>query len=281
LSDYLFLDTTVLWYERNGDKIIPRLDLFTGFRYDVDGSSAGLLSEYELLLKDYQESLFNDASGDMDDMPEMCEMAGQAEDYGRDNVYEADLHRNIGVLYLMIGSTHSIVPGGDNDIRSASHFKEAMRLYELTGESFAEGMGITKYTYSIYHLRNGNYRLSEKLYAEALDIFHSVAKANGEDNSPFTMGGLQQQQQQQQQNLQLHHSLQSSQRKQNVVKLTQATDDADSVSSTTASRHPKETKPATIQAVTTTGQPGQQKSSTILVDVQQFLKQNDSIKEEL
>jgi tetratricopeptide (TPR) repeat protein len=254
----------VEWYETYN--IEPRTDVLDEGMMD-EGATDSLLDEYEMVLSEYLESLadHNQAFASAGDLGEYFDELGGGMPHGKDNAYEADLHLSIGALYLSRSS-------GDNNIQSASHLEQALRLYELSGESHTENMATTKYNLSIYHLRNGDYRQSAVFYAEALDIFQTFVTDGASD---FAAANVKQS---------LHSLLSSTQQRKPQSRTPPAADNAKSQSSSDkrATSSPASTKPSLVQAISIDDEyDGRQKRPAILVDMQQFLQQNDSSKDEL
>jgi tetratricopeptide (TPR) repeat protein len=252
--------------------IEPRTDVLDEGMMD-EGATDSLLAEYEMVLSEYLESLadHNQAFASAGDLGEYFDELGGGMPHGKDNAYEADLHLSLGALYLSRSSSGS----GDNSIQSASHLEQALRLYELSGESHTENMATTKYNLSIYHLRNGDYQQSALFYAESLDIFQTFATDEAGDS---TLGAAAANVK-----LSLHSLLSSTQQRkpQSRTPPPTATDNAKSQLSSDK-RATSSTKPSLVQAVSINDEhDGRQKRPAILVDMQQFLQQNDSSKDEL
>jgi tetratricopeptide (TPR) repeat protein len=258
------------WYETYN--IEPRTDALDDGMMD-GGSTESLLAEYEIVLSEYLESLADDnqAFASAGDLGEYFDELGGGMPHGKDSAYEADLHLSIGALYLSRSSHGS----GDSSIQSASHLEQALRLYELSGESQTENMATTKYNLSIYHLRNGDYQQSATFYAEALDIFQTFAT---DEASDFNFGAAANVKQS------LHSLLSPTQHRKPQSRTPPTIDNAKSQSSSDkrASSSSTSTKPSLVQAISIDDEhDGRQKRPVILVDMQQFLQQNDSSKDEL
>jgi tetratricopeptide (TPR) repeat protein len=259
----------VEWYETYS--IEPRAEVLDEGMMD-EGATDSLLAEYEMVLSEYLESLtdHNQAFAAAGDLGEYFDELVGGMPHGRVNAYEADLHLSIGALYLSRSSSGS----GDNSIQSASHLEQALRLYELSGESHTENMATTKYNLSICHLRNGDYQQSAVFYAEALDIFQTFT---AEEASDSTLGASNVKQS-------LHSLLSSTQQRkpQSRTPPTSANAKSQSSSDKRATSSSTSTKPSLVQAVSIDEEnAGRPKRPAILVDMQQFLQQNDSSKDEL
>lgn len=161
--------------------------------------------------------------------------------YERDDGYEGGLHMSLGVLY-------SMSRGGDeeNDVLAASHLEQAIRLYEMSGEE-GQNMASVKFNLANLRLRSGDYRESAKLYKEALDIFQTIGTLNPLLGS-FGMDSI------------------------NIL-LQQQTEDAERASAKPA-QSAKETKSSAEKFE-------KDSNSEILIDIESFLKQNSSLKDEL
>jgi tetratricopeptide (TPR) repeat protein len=218
-------------------------------------STDDMVAEYERVLQEYLEMFADDTVGGMDGF--FDEASGETY-YEKDDGYEGDLHTSIATLYMARGDN-------SENILAASHLEQAVRLYELSGEQDGQNMATAKFNLSILHARNGDYLASAQLHSEALDIFRAVV---GEGVNPMGMGVdelstlLEQQQQEQNSAYQNQHFTTS--------KTTTTS------SSTATSQATKKTAPS-MQAANTANDAG----PTILVDVQRFLSQNDSLREEL
>jgi tetratricopeptide (TPR) repeat protein len=253
--------------------IEPRTDVLDEGMMD-EGATDSLLAEYEMVLSEYLESLadHNQAFASAGDLGEYFDELGGGMPHGKDNAYEADLHLSLGALYLSRSSSGS----GDNSIQSASHLEQALRLYELSGESHTENMATTKYNLSIYHLRNGDYQQSALFYAESLDIFQTfVADEVGDPTLGAAAAAANVK-------LSLHSLLSSTQQRKPQSRTPPTTNDNAKSQLSSDKQATSSTKPSLVQAVSINDEhDGRQKRPAILVDMQQFLQQNDSSKDEL
>jgi len=146
-------------------------------------------------------------------------------------------------LHASIGALYM---GGDDHILAVSHLLEAIRLYDLAGEPDGQNMASAKFNLAALRLRNGEYRESARLHGEALDIFHRIIG----DGEGAAGGGL---------GLDEIHNLLQKRRKEQQ----QQTDAFE----TTPTRPDPKAKNSRGQAM--------------LIDIDNFLHQNDSLKEEL
>lgn len=244
----------VEWYEKY--RLDPPADPPMDAAADLmEGDTAEMVAEYERILLEYLEMFADDtAAAAMDGF--LDETTGETY-YEKDDGYEGDLHMSIGSLY-MARSDNS------ESIQAASHLEQAVRLYELSGEVQSQNMATVKFNLSILHLRNGDYPMSARLHGEALDIFRAVI---GDGVNPMAMGDEE------------LNSLLLMQQEQEESYF-QAT--RTSKTTTTTSPQTKGSKAPSVQATKTAGGGGGGGGPpTILVDVQRFLSQNDSLREEL
>ena len=197
--------------------------------------------------------------------------------YDKDDIYEADIHVSIGTLYMeefdMCSSTSSIT-------HAMTHFEQAVRLYDMSGDSDVDrstNMALAKYNLFLLHLRNGNYRMAVRRYNEFIDLFRKIdAYTTDEDiyesfNDPtqFTEQITSQQHRAKRNHEQYHLS---KQRQTTLIKWDASTTKA---TSKTGNASAKDSKHEVESAMLSEEQP------SIYVDLQHFLTQNQSAKDEL
>lgn len=224
-----------------------------------------MLAGYEQRLQEYLEAFDGDTSGMLEDGYD--EMLDELYEYNeKDDGYEGDLHLSIGALYM--------AQGGDNNLFAASHLEQAVRLYELSGERDGENTATAKFNLSILHLRGGDYRASAQLHGEALDIFRSV---NEENVSLTGLLGVNELRTLMIQHPQRQESSRNDDQPSPSTKAKAASPATQTTTTTTRESHSsiKETKPSLQAAADHSDGP------SILIDVNSFLNQNNSLKEEL
>jgi tetratricopeptide (TPR) repeat protein len=244
---------------------MSRKDLLTQYEH--------LLAEYYALVadNDIQQNSMND-----DQMLLMDESNGYY--YEKNDSYEADIHVSIGTLYMeefdKVISTSSIT-------HAMTHFEQAVRLYEMSGDVDSNtNMALAKYNLFLLHLRGGNYRMAARRYNDAIDLFRNIEShstdVTGMDESfkdPTLFTGSV--------NLHQHRSkrvqepYQSS--KQQHKTLTKSEASTTRTTSPTARAIDEETK-HNVESATL---PVVKEKPSLYVDLQNFLSQNQSAKEEL
>jgi tetratricopeptide (TPR) repeat protein len=80
--------------------------------------------------------------------------------------YEGDLHATLGALYL---STND-----DDIVAASSHLIQAIRLYELSGDTTDTPMADVKLNMALLYLRLGEFISSADAYDDALDIYQQI-----------------------------------------------------------------------------------------------------------
>lgn len=221
----------------------------TGFSSMI-ASEEEQIQQIEHALNEYHDLLMN-GEADTIIMEEM-EEAGMMEDYyyvEKSDAYEGDLHNKLGTLYLNRG----------DHVLASSHLQEAIRLYELDGEQDEINMASAKYNLSLLHLRAGEYQYSANLYNEALDAFKASV---GEGLNPLSS------------DLDILDIT-------NLVRkrATKKADDTESLHQ--SNKKPKNDGKQTTDQIVLKADPDGREEPKIFVDLENFLKQNDSVKEEL
>jgi tetratricopeptide (TPR) repeat protein len=242
---------TVDWNEQYGKD--PAWDPSTMY---ATGSSSMITVEEEQIqqveqaLNEYHDLLM-DGEADTIILEEM-EEAVMMEDYyyvEKSNAYEGDLHNKLGTLYLNRG----------DHVLASSHLQEAIRLYELDGEQDEINMASAKYNLSLLHLRAGEYQNSANLYSEALDIFKtSIGEGLNPLSSDFDILEMT-----------------------NLVRERATKKNDNTKSSHQSNEKPKNNGEETTDQTVLKETLNRQESPKVFVDLENFLKQNESIKEEL
>jgi hypothetical protein len=241
----------------------------------IDSSSTvtikEMLADYVHTLEEYH-ALFPDDTQNafplpIDDML-VDESTGSEYYFEKDDSYEADLHVAIGTLYAELATSTTT---GERSITDAtSHFQQAIRLYEMSGERQSANMALAKYNLSILHFQNGDFRMASNRYSDALDIFRSIQDINGDGLHVDDMELLASRLAQQQKNLQFsgHHHQPHRTSKSQTTRTTKVT----------VARKTNEATSVKQQGAITNWKEG---ASSILLDVHRFLHQNDSQQDEL
>lgn len=142
------------------------------------------LTEYERLLNEYESmfgensmdggagggKVVLDDGGFFDDIHEDSYIAQPFKDEG----YEGDLHASLGSLYM----------SKNDYIAASSHYMQALRLYELNGEQNERSMADVKFNLAALYLHLHDFTSSSSEYTEALDIYYQILGDNVNLMSP-------------------------------------------------------------------------------------------------
>jgi tetratricopeptide (TPR) repeat protein len=91
---------------------------------------------------------------------------------GKDDAYEADVHVSIGMLYKEMDTSNS--GSTSSSTLASSHFQQAIRLYEMSGDVLCSSMAIAKYNLFLLHMRDGDYRAAIFQYNDAIDVLSKL-----------------------------------------------------------------------------------------------------------
>jgi tetratricopeptide (TPR) repeat protein len=83
---------------------------------------------------------------------------------GKDDLYEGDIHVNLGSMFLAKGDL----------VSAGSHLSQAIKLYDLRLEDEDRNMADAKFNMAVLNYRIGEYALSREFYDSALDIYRDV-----------------------------------------------------------------------------------------------------------
>jgi tetratricopeptide (TPR) repeat protein len=83
---------------------------------------------------------------------------------GKDDLYEGDIHVNLGSMFLAKGDL----------VSAESHLNQAIKLYVLSLEDEDRNLGDAKFNMAVLKYRTGEYALSREFYDSALDIYRDV-----------------------------------------------------------------------------------------------------------
>jgi hypothetical protein len=238
---------------------------------DIDHpiSKNDFLIQYERLLEEYY-ALFVDSDLEQqrtvpsnDDIFDM-DASNDNYYYDTDDGYEADLHVSIGTLYMELHTTPS--SSSSTISQATNHFEQAVRLYQASGEVHSTNMALAKYNLFLLHLRDGDYRTASLRYNDAVDALRTIDVTTEHPDSSIFIIEMMTVWKQGYRNVRKQQPYKSTQRH-NDPKESQS-----SINAETSTRDYKIVKSTKDSSNT---------GSSLYVDVQHFLSQNYTSRDEL
>jgi tetratricopeptide (TPR) repeat protein len=146
------------------------------------GELGALVQQEDLELDDAVEDLesqleaYNVVNNDAREIPVSDYEDRAYENYPtKDDLYEGDIHVNLGSLLLAKGDF----------VAAGSHLSQAIKLYELSDEEEDRNVADAKYNMAVLYYRTGEFSLSREMYEAAVDIYRTVV---GEGVDPRMVG---------------------------------------------------------------------------------------------
>jgi tetratricopeptide (TPR) repeat protein len=248
----------------------------------MDNNDSPTLLELEQLLEEYHtlvsDTNINKQHALNDDEMLLMDESNQYY-YEKDHAYEANIHMSLGEMYTEVkkASTSSIT-------QATFHFEKAVRLYEIEGDEQNTNVALAKYNLFLLHLRDGDYRTAMRWYDEAIDLLEVM---NPSDELPadwyYELNDLSwisgRADLQNDRNTQSQHQQKSTRSHQEQQRTSLHSDASASDTATKAGssvKQGKRSKQLNIR-LTTKNTVG----SSIYINLQHYLSQNDTHKEEL
>ena len=240
---------------------------------ETPSSRSDLLLQYEQLLADYNTLVannnFQQQQNVMNDDQWLLMDESNEYYYEKDDIYEADIHVSIGILYMEEFDNGAST---SSSTEAMTHFEQALRLYDRSVDADSSiNMALAKYNLFLLHLRDGNYRVAARRYNEAIDLLRRIETTSTDMDEDLNVDYkllAEIKDLQQNRNKRNQQPYQSTKQRKTSVKAEANSDTSIPTSTTDSSRANSNDKGT------------RNDKASIYIDLQHFLSQNESTKEE-